>query len=58
MRHTPQSKTPDSGDIGDLDKAAAVRREATWQLSMSERLAQVHRLCKQINAVNGAAQTH
>lgn len=47
----------DSGDIGDFDRAAAVRREADLSLSMSERLARVHALCKQMNAIKGAART-
>lgn len=50
------SNSPDSRDIGDFERAAAVRRQAAWDLSMSERLARVHDLCKQMNAVKGAAQ--
>jgi len=49
-------KTPDSGNIGDFDGAAAVRREAEWRLPMSERLARVHTLSKQMNAIKGAAR--
>jgi hypothetical protein len=44
-----------SGDIGDFKQAHAVRREATLALSMSERLARMHALCKQMSAVKGAA---
>ncbi|HEX5714407.1 MAG TPA: hypothetical protein VFX85_13950 [Solirubrobacterales bacterium] len=51
------SNTPDSRDIGDFDRAAAIRRQAAWNLSMSERLARVHELSKQISAINGAART-
>gem|GEM_PF-4226034 len=46
---------PNSSDIGDLDRAAQVRRQAAWDLSMRERLAQVHELCRQMNAVKGVA---
>jgi len=48
--------TPDSREFGDFDRAAAIRRQAAWDLSMSERLAQVHELSKQISAINGVAQ--
>jgi hypothetical protein len=46
----------DSRDIGDLDFAASVRRQAMWDLSMRERLARMHELCKQMSAVKGAAR--
>jgi hypothetical protein len=49
------ANTPNCSDIGDLDRAAQVRRQAAWRLSMSERLAQVHELCRQMNAVKGVA---
>ena len=42
-------------DIGDFGHARAVRREAALALSMSERLARLHTLCKQMSAVKGAA---
>jgi hypothetical protein len=51
-------KNPDtvrSEDIGDLGRALAVRREAALALSMPERLARVHALCKQMSAIKGAA---
>ena len=48
--------TPDSREIGDFDRAAEIRRQAAWDLSMSERLARVHELSKQIGAINGAAR--
>jgi hypothetical protein len=47
----------DSRDIGNLDRAAAARRQADWSLSMSERLARVHGLCKQMSAIKGAAHS-
>lgn len=42
-------------DIGDFAHGRAVRRRAEQELSMSERLARVHVLCKQMSAVKGAA---
>ena len=45
-----------SGEIGDLDRARALRLEADRAASMSERLARVHALCKQLSAIKGAAQ--
>jgi hypothetical protein len=59
MARGPQeqlSNTTNCGDIGNLALAADLRRRATWELSMSERLAEVHRLSKQMSAVKGAAQ--
>ncbi len=44
--------TARGGEIGDF----WLRREATLALSMSERLARVHALCKQMSAVKGTAQ--
>jgi len=44
-----------SEDIGDFGRATAARREAALALTMSERLARVHALCKQMSAVKGAA---
>ena len=44
-----------SEDIGDFNRARAVRHEAALALTMSERLARVHALCKQMSAVKGAA---
>lgn len=41
---------------GDLERAARLRREADLALSMSERLARVHQLSKQMSAVKGAAR--
>jgi hypothetical protein len=48
-------ETVRSEDIGDFARGRAVRREAALALSMSERLARVHVLCKQMSAVKGAA---
>jgi len=45
-----------AGEIGDLDAAAKARREADSRLSMSERLARVHSLSKQMSAVKGSAR--
>ncbi|MGN6814694.1 MAG: hypothetical protein ACTHK3_01240 [Solirubrobacterales bacterium] len=47
-----------SGDADELDRARAVRREADLQATMSERLARVHALCKQMSAIKGAAKAH
>lgn len=43
------------GDIGDMRRARAARLEAVWKMPMSERLARMHALCKQMSAVKGAA---
>lgn len=50
------TKGSNSGDIGDLSASVAARRRADWSLSMSERLARVHSLCRQMSAVKGAAR--
>jgi hypothetical protein len=42
-------------DIGDLKSARAARLEADRLASMSERLARLHSLCKQMSAIKGAA---
>jgi hypothetical protein len=47
--------TARGGDIGDFGRSRAVRREAALALTMSERLARVHVLCKQMSAIKGAA---
>lgn len=54
MRRAKQRQAP--VDIGDLDRAAAARRKADLELPMSERLARVHSLSKQIGAIRGAAR--
>jgi hypothetical protein len=40
----------------ELDAAARHRREAERRMSMSERLAALHELCKQLTAVDGVAR--
>lgn len=45
-----------SGSIDDLARARAMRLEADWRAPMSERLARVHALCKQMSAIKGAAK--
>ena len=42
-------------DIGDMQRARALRLEADRRASMSERLARMHALCKQMSAIKGAA---
>jgi hypothetical protein len=49
------AKTLD-GDISEL--ARAMRLEADRKAPMSERLARVHALCKQMSAMKGAARAH
>jgi hypothetical protein len=47
----------DSGRRGaGLDLARRRRLERDWQLPMSERLARVHALCKQMTTIAGAAR--
>jgi hypothetical protein len=50
-----QDKVRRAEDIGDFAHAGEIRREAALALSMSERLARVHALCKQMSAIKGAA---
>jgi hypothetical protein len=57
-RDKTKQKTSASRIIGDLDRVAIARREASWELPMSERLAQVHALSKQMSAIKGAARAH
>jgi hypothetical protein len=47
---------PDATEIQDLEAAARHRREADRSMSMSERLAALHELCRQLESVDGAAQ--
>jgi hypothetical protein len=44
-----------SGDIDELRRAREIRLESDRNAPMSERLARVHALCKQMNAIKGAA---
>ncbi len=46
---------PLKGDIEDLARAREMRLEADRQAPMSERLARLHKLCKQMSAIKGAA---
>jgi hypothetical protein len=47
---------PLSGDISDLQQAKAMRLEVDRSLPMSQRLARVHALCKQMSAIKGVAK--
>jgi hypothetical protein len=42
--------------IGNLGQARRSRLEADRRASMSERLARLHALCKQLSAIKGAAR--
>jgi hypothetical protein len=42
-------------DIGNLKGAREARLDADRRASMSERLAKLHALCKQLGAIKGAA---
>jgi hypothetical protein len=46
-----------SGDVKELDRARDLRREADLRAGMSDRLARVHALSKQMSAIKGAART-
>jgi len=46
-----------SGDVEELRRARALRLEADRRASMSERLARVHALSKQMSALKGAARS-
>ncbi len=52
---TNEPDTARESDIGDLGRARAARLEDARKAPMSERLARVHALCKQMSAVKGAA---
>lgn len=41
---------------GELDRTARERLERDWQLPMTERLARMHELCKQMTAIAGTAR--
>jgi hypothetical protein len=45
-----------SGDVDELQQARELRLAADRKASMSERLARVHALCKQMSALKGAAR--
>jgi hypothetical protein len=42
-------------DIGDLKRARDARLEADRRASMSDRLARLHALCRQLGAIKGVA---
>ena len=44
------------GDAEELERVRIVRREADLRATMSERLARVHILSKQMSAIKGAAR--
>jgi hypothetical protein len=44
-----------SSEIGELERGRVERRHADWLLPMSERLARVHEVSKQMNEIKGAA---
>jgi hypothetical protein len=45
-----------SGGSEELGRGRALRLEADRKASMSERLARMHALCKQLSAIKGAAR--
>jgi hypothetical protein len=46
-----------TGDIEELQRAHQLRLAADRKASMSERLARMHDLCKQMSALKGAARS-
>jgi hypothetical protein len=44
-----------TGNIDELSEARGLRLDADRRAPMSERLARVHALCKQMSAIKGAA---
>jgi hypothetical protein len=49
------TEKPREADIGDLKRANEARLEAVRTAPMSERLARVHFISKQMSAIKGAA---
>jgi hypothetical protein len=47
---------PSTGQAAELDQAARLRLERDRNLTMSERLARVHDLSKQMTSIAGAAK--
>ena len=47
---------PRTAAPAELDQGARLRLESDWRLTMSERLARVHHLSKQITSIAGAAK--
>lgn len=56
VRIDPMEAKALSGDIGELKRARAIRLDADRRAPMSERLARVHALCRQLSAIQGAAK--
>ncbi|HEX5761974.1 MAG TPA: hypothetical protein VFY04_02525 [Solirubrobacterales bacterium] len=55
--HDPQ-KTPQSSEIGHLGRASDARRREERSLPMSERLARVDELSRQMSEIKGVAREH
>ena len=53
---TEPSKQQEAEAVEELEHAAQHRLDADRRLSMSERLAALHELCKQAAAIDGAAR--
>jgi hypothetical protein len=49
------TKRRDQAEIGDLKRVRSVRTKADRNASLSERLARVHAISKQMSAIKGAA---
>ena len=47
---------PPANRADELDQAARFRLERDWRLTMSERLARVHHLSKQMTSIAGATR--
>jgi hypothetical protein len=56
MAPEPAPEDTDADPRDELERAAKHRREADLRLSMSERLAALHELCKQASAIRGVAK--
>jgi hypothetical protein len=52
----PANKQEQADAVEELEHAAEHRREVDRRLSMSERLAALHELCKQVAAIEGTAR--
>jgi hypothetical protein len=50
-----RGEMPGQEEIGDPKRARAARLAADRSTSMSERLARLHALCRQMGAIKGAA---
>lgn len=55
-RLVPMAAKALNGDISELARARAIKLEADRKAPMSERLARVHALGKQMSAIKGAAK--